>query len=528
MTNGQSLGLIVTAKQKYYPIELSNAELLAHYEMIQEYQQDISANVLEQSMKFKPNPKLIDQQPEMKPEDTREAIVTFLFELSVMTRVTNGIFVQAVRLYDRYCSKRVVLKDQAKLVVATCLWLAAKTWGGCNHIINNVIVPTGGRFYGPNPRARIPRLSELVLYCGGSNNFDESMFLQMERHILDTLNWDVYEPMLNDYVLNADENCLIQYELYERQLEHRRKRQSQASTDSDATVDDIDLDIKGHSIEEDDEDEELKSKIQLINLKRFLMELASFKYEFLSFELFEVAQGIFHIINRFASSDQGPFLATPATNMEKQSKLETLFIDAITETPKSLAEVYKNQPGISAFITSINNYKSILQKKLELAASLDLSRTIPVSCNYESISSSNMPSPVYSAQSHTPMRNVSANSENSIFSVMEQSSPITPQMYSFEHKPGGSVCGSSPSVSSLVNYRTKRGYDQDISDTSMNMENKENIHPNGVASHIAPPRAKFVSTGMYHSPSDTSHNAGANSSRSSLISLPVANVNSIM
>lgn len=271
------MGLVINAKPDYYPIELSNAELLSHFEMLQEYHQEISTNVIAQSCKFKPNPKLIDQQPEMNPVETRSNIITFLFELSVVTRVTNGIFFHSVRLYDRYCSKRIVLRDQAKLVVATCLWLAAKTWGGCNHIINNVVIPTGGRFYGPNPRARIPRLSELVHYCGDGQVFDESMFLQMERHILDTLNWNIYEPMINDYVLNVDENCLMQYELYENQVTYDKqcseKRQSQLSQDSDATVDERPYQ------NEEEEEEDLKLKIKLINLKKFLIDVSAWQYD---------------------------------------------------------------------------------------------------------------------------------------------------------------------------------------------------------------------------------------------------------
>lgn len=86
------MGLVINAKPDYYPIELSNAELLSHFEMLQEYHQEISTNVIAQSCKFKPNPKLIDQQPEMNPVETRSNIITFLFELSVVTRVTNGIF----------------------------------------------------------------------------------------------------------------------------------------------------------------------------------------------------------------------------------------------------------------------------------------------------------------------------------------------------------------------------------------------------------------------------------------------------
>ena len=60
-------GLIVTAKQTYYPIELSNSELLSHYETINEYQNDIISDMLLNSVKFKPIKKLINQQPEMVP-----------------------------------------------------------------------------------------------------------------------------------------------------------------------------------------------------------------------------------------------------------------------------------------------------------------------------------------------------------------------------------------------------------------------------------------------------------------------------
>lgn len=237
------------------------------------------------------------------------------------------VFFHSVRLYDRYCSKRIVLRDQAKLVVATCLWLAAKTWGGCNHIINNVVIPTGGRFYGPNPRARIPRLSELVHYCGDGQVFDESMFLQMERHILDTLNWNIYEPMINDYVLNVDENCLMQYELYENQVTYDKqcseKRQSQLSQDSDATVDERPYQ------NEEEEEEDLKLKIKLINLKKFLIDVSAWQYDLLRYELFEVSHGIFSIINQFTNQDHGPFLMTPMTSESKNGEILSTLMNGI-------------------------------------------------------------------------------------------------------------------------------------------------------------------------------------------------------
>ncbi|CAI4649693.1 ASN_HP2_G0040670.mRNA.1.CDS.1 [Saccharomyces cerevisiae] len=535
-------GLIVTAKQTYYPIELSNAELLTHYETIQEYHEEISQNVLVQSSKTKPDIKLIDQQPEMNPHQTREAIVTFLYQLSVMTRVSNGTFFHAVRFYDRYCSKRVVLKDQAKLVVGTCLWLAAKTWGGCNHIINNVSIPTGGRFYGPNPRARIPRLSELVHYCGGSDLFDESMFIQMERHILDTLNWDVYEPMINDYILNVDENCLIQYELYKNQLQNNNsngkewscKRKSQSSDDSDATVEEhISSSPQSTGLDGDtttmDEDEELNSKIKLINLKRFLIDLSCWQYNLLKFELYEICNGMFSIINKFTNQDQGPFLSMPIgndINSNTQTQVFSIIINGIVNSPPSLVEVYKEQYGIVPFILQVKDYNLELQKKLQLASTIDLTRKIAVNSRYfdqnASSSSVSSPSTYSSGTNYTPMRNFSAQSDNSVFSTtnIDHSSPITPHMYTFNQFKNESACDSAISVSSLPN-QTQNG-NMPLSSNYQNMmldeRNKENRIPNSSSAEI-PQRAKFMTTGIFQ-------NTGELTNRASSISLSLRNHNS--
>ncbi|AJS95653.1 BMC_2a_G0028180.mRNA.1.CDS.1 [Saccharomyces cerevisiae] len=535
-------GLIVTAKQTYYPIELSNAELLTHYETIQEYHEEISQNVLVQSSKTKPDIKLIDQQPEMNPHQTREAIVTFLYQLSVMTRVSNGIFFHAVRFYDRYCSKRVVLKDQAKLVVGTCLWLATKTWGGCNHIINNVSIPTGGRFYGPNPRARIPRLSELVHYCGGSDLFDESMFIQMERHILDTLNWDVYEPMINDYILNVDENCLIQYELYKNQIQNNNskgkewscKRKSQSSDDSDATVEEhISSSPQSTGLDGDtttmDEDEELNSKIKLINLKRFLIDLSCWQYNLLKFELYEICNGMFSIINKFTNQDQGPFLSMPIgndINSNTQTQVFSIIINGIVNSPPSLVEVYKEQYGIVPFILQVKDYNLELQKKLQLASTIDLTRKIAVNSRYfdqnASSSSVSSPSTYSSGTNYTPMRNFSAQSDNSVFSTtnIDHSSPITPHMYTFNQFKNESACDSAISVSSLPN-QTQNG-NMPLSSNYQNMmldeRNKENRIPNSSSAEI-PQRAKFMTTGIFQ-------NTGELTTRASSISLSLRNHNS--
>ena len=519
-------GLIVTAKQTYYPIELSNAELLAHYETIQEYHQDISANIIEHSSKFKPDPKLIDQQPEMNPFQTRSQIVSFLFELSIMSRVTDGVFFHAVRLYDRYCSRRVVLKDQAKLVVATCLWLAAKTWGGCNHIINNVSVPTGGRYFGPNPRARVPRLSELVHFCGDSTAFDESMFTQMERHILDTLSWDVYEPMINDYVLNVDENCLIQYELYKRQLEHNKEwaknSKPQSSQNSDSTVTDF----------EDDEDEDLEMKIQLINLKRFLIDLSTWQYSLLKYDMFEVSLSIFSVIDKFTNHEQGPFLMTPPSSSIDQSQLINIFINAIVRAPGPLIEVYQNQTGVLPFISHVNEYHTELQKKLQLVSAMDLSRrvtntsiTVNNSSNFEQNCS---PSSVYSSQNYTPMRNTSMHSDNSLFSsaAAEQSSPITPQMYMFNQFKTDSDCGSTLSVNSLPHSNNLTKIEIQRLALRQQITNIDDDKENQIPDRHIPPKTTFINKNGCNSPSNTLNNIDS-SNAASVLSLTIPNTNTM-
>ncbi|AET37878.1 cyclin CLN1 Ecym_2125 [Eremothecium cymbalariae DBVPG len=504
-----TLGLVVTAKQTYYPIELSNAELLAHYETIQDYHQEISENVLQHSCRVKPDPKLIDQQPEMNALHTRGAIVSFAFELALKTRVTNGIFFHAVRLYDRYCSKRVVLRDQAKLVIATCLWLAAKTWGGCNHIINNITVPTGGRFYGPNPRARIPRLSELVHYCGGSNVFDESMFTQMERHILDTLSWDVYEPMINDYVLNVDENCLIQYELYKRQLEHNReyvnKRNSQ---DSNATEEDV-----------TEEDEDLDNKIQLINIKKFLIDLSVWQYDLLKYEIFELAHGVFSMINKFTNQDLGPLLLSPVPSPNNDSLILNIFINGVIKCPNALLESYSDKSGVLQFVDQVKEYHESLKKKLQLASAMDLSRRNKHAKFYDVPP---VPSPTYSQNSnYTPLKNTS-NSEISVFSsVSNQQSPITPQMYSFNVQKPGSACGSAVSVNSISQ---KRNRENEVSYSIIGKDNnKENYDPS--TSYTILPRAKFAGHTYIFASEEESNTSTSN--RSSLISLAIGNATSL-
>ena len=72
----------------------------------------------------------------------------------------------AVNILDRYCSKRVVYRKHYQLVGCTALLIAAK-YGECSK--------------------KVPHIKELASMC--CSLYDEDMFIQMERHIMVTLDW---------------------------------------------------------------------------------------------------------------------------------------------------------------------------------------------------------------------------------------------------------------------------------------------------------------------------------------------------
>lgn len=114
-----------------------------------------------------PNPKMIDNQPELE-WYMRPYLLDFLVELHAALRLSESVLFLAIQLIDRYCSKRIVFQRHYQLVTATSLWLAAKF---------------------EEKKSRTPSLKQLVSAC--SNVYDNYMFIQMESHILTTIHWKV-------------------------------------------------------------------------------------------------------------------------------------------------------------------------------------------------------------------------------------------------------------------------------------------------------------------------------------------------
>lgn len=127
-----------------------------------------------------PDISMIDTQPEIE-WTLRPYLLDFLIDTHVALRLQPETLFLAINLIDRYCSKRVVYRKHYQLVGCTAMWIAAKY---------------------EDKKRRVPTLKELSHMC--CNTYEPDMFVQMERHVLNTLSWSVghstVESFLNIYV----------------------------------------------------------------------------------------------------------------------------------------------------------------------------------------------------------------------------------------------------------------------------------------------------------------------------------------
>ena len=214
-----------TFQQVQYPQELYESELHIHEQALQEYSLDVRDTMLQLLEISKPNISLYKQQPYLT-FAIRLKLVDFLLKMSVRLKVLPFVFFKAVKLFDRYCSKRVVLLDQAQLIITTCLWITSKMVGGNNHFVNlnnlerigahnfktisDLGFGAGGKFIGPTERFRMPKLHELVKLCGVKCKYDQGMFKQMEVHVLNTLEWNLNDPSIEEFIVASHEFSILE------------------------------------------------------------------------------------------------------------------------------------------------------------------------------------------------------------------------------------------------------------------------------------------------------------------------------
>lgn len=174
----------LTRPRQYSPM-LELLEVQGNNKLFSEYSQDVAnyLSVLESNSAV--NASMIDLQPEIQ-WFMRPFLLDFLIELHSSFKLQPQTLFLCLNIVDRYCSKRIVFKRHYQLVGCTALWIAGKY---------------------EDKKSRVPTLKELAMMC--RNAYDEDMFIQMEMHILATLEWSLGHPNLEDCLQLAISACEI-------------------------------------------------------------------------------------------------------------------------------------------------------------------------------------------------------------------------------------------------------------------------------------------------------------------------------
>lgn len=122
----------------------------------------------------------------------RPYLLDFMVEAHAAFALLPDTLYLAVNLLDRYCSKRVVYKRHYQLVGCAALLIAAK--------------------YGDR-KDRVPQIKELKAMCCGL--YEEEMFVQMEWHLLQTLDWVIGHPTVDAFIQVA-----LSDTYYDSEVEH--------------------------------------------------------------------------------------------------------------------------------------------------------------------------------------------------------------------------------------------------------------------------------------------------------------------
>ncbi|TID29961.1 hypothetical protein CANINC_001472 [Pichia inconspicua] len=167
-----------------YSNVLESIENFKNKIILNEYTDLISNNLKDLELNSTINPSMIDLQPEIK-WFMRPFLVNFIIQLHSNLKLKPQTLFLTWNIIDNYCSKRIVFKQHYQLIGCTSLWIASKF---------------------EDKKSRVPTIKELISYC--SNIYDDSMFKEMEIHILSTLNWSLnftnFEDILQLSIKSSD------------------------------------------------------------------------------------------------------------------------------------------------------------------------------------------------------------------------------------------------------------------------------------------------------------------------------------
>ncbi|KAA8902534.1 hypothetical protein TRICI_005895 [Trichomonascus ciferrii] len=152
-----------------------------------DYKDEILCHLRDLSKATRPDCNMINMQPELE-WYMRPYLIDFIIECHQMMRLSPSTLFLTVNLIDRYASKRIIYKRHYQLVACSALWIASKY----NHDDN------------------VPTLNQLKTFS--CNVYEPHMFIQMESHILNTLNWLIGFPTADLYLdmyLREDDDCIV-------------------------------------------------------------------------------------------------------------------------------------------------------------------------------------------------------------------------------------------------------------------------------------------------------------------------------
>ncbi|GMM31628.1 cyclin [Martiniozyma asiatica (nom. inval.)] len=159
---------------KPYSSKLESMENYKNKIIVNEYMDTIALHLENLESQTSINPTMIDLQPEVK-WYMRPYLVNFIIQMHSTLKLKPQTLFLCWSIIDRYCAKRIAFKQHYQLIGCTALWIASKY---------------------EDKKSRVPTVGELVAMC--SNVYEDSMFREMEIHILSTLNWSVSHTSLED------------------------------------------------------------------------------------------------------------------------------------------------------------------------------------------------------------------------------------------------------------------------------------------------------------------------------------------
>jgi hypothetical protein len=118
----------------------------------------------------------MDQQPEIR-WHMRPCLVDFLVEIHFTFRLRPETLYLTLNIIDRYVSRRIVYIKHYQLVGCAALWIASKF---------------------EDAKERIPTVQDLAQIC--RDTYDESAFVQMECHLLSTIQWKLGHPTAESWL----------------------------------------------------------------------------------------------------------------------------------------------------------------------------------------------------------------------------------------------------------------------------------------------------------------------------------------